>query len=146
MKFVYSPESYYVLTKMEYLNLYYQFDQSERDDEIALGGIYEIDFVEDEDRVHILPGNFVVKRRELVPFEPEKYNFKTGDLVKLNPRCDENQYFEIGGYFKIGKLYSVKRIINNYYLTLVNENGFEGNPVRFCDVDRKRGKLLDPEN
>ena len=136
MKYVYTPESYYILSKMEYLNPYFQFKQSERPGEIALGGIYEIDFIEDEQHIHIKPGNFIVKRSELIPYEPEKYNFKTGDLVRLNPICDEQQYFEIGGYFKIGESYKVNRIINSYYLTLINENGFEGNPIRFCDVKK----------
>lgn len=136
MQYIYTPESYYVLAKMEYLNPYFQFSQGERKEEIALGGLYEIDYEETEDKIHIKPGNFIVKKCELIPYEDKKYNFSIGDEVVIKPLCNERDYFEIGGYFKIGKSYKVKRIINSFYLTLVNENGFEGNPIRFCDVQK----------
>lgn len=136
MKYVYSPETYFKLSKMDYLQDFMQFEQEDRKDDLALGGVYEIDFTENDDKVHIAPGNFVVKKCELIPYDPQKYDYKVGDSVIVKPICteEEKKYLKIS--YESGCCYKIGKIINKFYAKLITDKPYLGMPIRFCDIEK----------
>ncbi|MEL3907468.1 MAG: hypothetical protein P1P64_00435 [Treponemataceae bacterium] len=81
MKYIYSPETYFELSKFDYLHPFKQKQQSDMDNDLALGGLYEIISV--VDNLCILdPGNFYIHKEDLIPYDPTKYSFNEGNIVK----------------------------------------------------------------
>lgn len=135
-KYIYSPATYFELSKLDYLHPFKQKQQSEMDDDLALGGLYEI--ISTVDNLCILsPGNFKVKKTDLVPYNKDKYSFRLGDYVIFNPRCstEEIKYVILLNRFIIGRRYKINKIINYYYVLLENEKGETSNPIKFSDIE-----------
>ena len=77
-----------------------------------------------------------VLRNLVVPYEPDKYTFKKNDIVKLEPICSETEkkYLFLLKRFNNHGEYKIHRVINHYYVELINENGDISIPIRFCDI------------
>lgn len=135
MKYVYSPETYIKLAKLDFLQPYYQKEQDEITDEIALGGLYEIKS-ENKGYCELMPGNFKIIKKDLIPISDIKENFAVGDKVLYSPICTkmEKKYLMIDKRFIIGNTYKIARVINHFYVLLINKNGEISNPIRFFDI------------
>ena len=136
MKYIYSPDSYFLLYKCDWHQEHNLFRQEDFPDRIALGGIYEA-VSEDEKFIYTEKNGKILKSR-VIPYEEGKYSYNVGDWIIFSPTCTdlEIQSLTYNGNLVIGHKYKVVRIINYYYLELLNEKGDVSNPIRFCDVQK----------
>ncbi len=92
---------------------------------------------EDEKFIYTEKNGKILKSR-VIPYEEGKYSYKAGDEVIFSPVCTdlEIQSLTYNGNLVIGHKYKVVRIINYYYLELLNEKGEVSNPIRFCNIQK----------
>ncbi len=138
MKVIYVPETYFKLAKMDYLQPYYQQDQKEIPDELALGGLYEKKG-EEKDLCILDPGNFKVNVADLQIYNERKFDFHKNEFVYFRPTCSakEIDYLLLTNKISIGGNYRIDRIINHFYAILQDSNGGQTNPIRFLDIIKK---------
>lgn len=143
MKYIYSPETYIKLAKLDYLLPFYQKEQNEIPDEIALGGVYEV-ISENNGYCEVIPGNFKIIKKDLIPISDIKENYTVGDQVLYSPICTEidKKYLMIDKRFIIGNTYKIVRVINHFYVQLVNRKGEISNPIRFFDIQKQNSNFL----
>lgn len=143
MKAIVSPQSYFILEKADMHQEWNLFDQKDEPDRLALGGIYEI--ISEESDCYILKPEknskyevFKTPKYFLKIDDDKQYDFKLNDIVIFSPTCTdlEIQSLTYNENLVIGHKYKVVRIINYYYLELLNEKGDVSNPIRFCDVQK----------
>lgn len=140
MKVVVSP-NYILLCKSDMHQDNNLFNQKENPDSLALGGVYEV-LGEDSDCLILQPEKgskrtfFLTPKYYLRTYENVKYDFKVNDLVTFEPICseEEKRFLLSLKFFKNKKQYKIHRVINHYYVELINENGDISIPIRFCDI------------
>lgn len=134
MKYIYSPYSYFLLLKADWHQEHNLFNQEDFPERITLGGIYN-SVKEDENFIYTEKNGKILKNR-VVPFEDGKYSYKLGDNVVFSPICTELEIKSLtyNNNLIVGKVYKIIRIINHYYVQLLNEHNEISNPIRFCDI------------
>ena len=139
MKYILSPDSYFILLKSDWHQEYNLFNQEDYPDRIALGGVYEA--ISEDDRFIYTEKNGRLLKSRLIPYEEGKYSYEAGDIVIFAPVCSEKEIKTItyNDTLIIGHKYKIYRVINHYYLQLINEYGDISIPIRFCDVKKDKG-------
>lgn len=134
MKYIYSPDSYFLLLKSDWHQEHNLFKQEQHPDRIALGGVYE-SIREDAEFIYTEKNGKILRSR-MIPYEEGKYSFMVGQFVYFYPICSDLEIKSLtyNDNLIIGNKYMIKRIINSFYLQLINEHGDISNPIRFCDV------------
>ena len=146
MRCVVSPDSYFILFKADMHQEYEIFDQKEKPDRLALGGIYEV-LGEEKDCYILKPETgskyefFRTPKFYLKVYDEKKYDYNVSDIVIFAPVCSEKEIKTItyNDTLIIGHKYKIYRVINHYYLQLINEYGDISIPIRFCDVKKDKG-------
>lgn len=134
MKYIYSPDSYFLLLKSDWHQEHNLFRQEDYPDRIALGGVYES--IREDGEFIYTEKNGKILRSRMIPYEEGKYSFIVGQYVLFNPICSDLEIKSLtyNDNLIIGNKYLIKRVINSFYLQLINEYGDITNPIRFCDV------------
>ena len=142
---IFTCDSYVDISKRGFLDSWNQCPQStlSYEPKLLLGEVYRI--LERKDDYCVLwPGDFKIKPKDLVPYEPNKFNIRKGDVVKICKQTSEwdNSSLTLGDRFNFKEEYKVIKIINSFFAILINSYGQLSGPIRFSHLTKKKEKNI----